>query len=210
MHRRAVRSSSARGEAEALAFPFSSSSSPHRRACACPPGLLQRHEGVRAEGNSRQVYRGSGETDPKDKTRGPPSGGYQDGPPHQPATPGARPRVCQTGQGAGENPWRAQAVTPPHGSAPVPRLHACSGRAWRSSAQRHKRPPSPLQGATVLCGGEPYTPQDPKLKDGFYMTPCVLSMFSCSLFHGLIVSLKTFCLWRKAEAGSPCVPTAQA
>uniref|UniRef100_A0A8C9UL23 Aldehyde dehydrogenase domain-containing protein n=1 Tax=Spermophilus dauricus TaxID=99837 RepID=A0A8C9UL23_SPEDA len=31
------------------------------------------------------------------------------------------------------------------------------------------------QGARVLCGGDPYVPQDPKLKDGYYMRPCVLT-----------------------------------
>ncbi|KAG9460742.1 hypothetical protein GDO78_019839, partial [Eleutherodactylus coqui] len=30
------------------------------------------------------------------------------------------------------------------------------------------------QGAKVLTGGEPYVPEDPKLKAGFFMTPCVL------------------------------------
>lgn len=30
------------------------------------------------------------------------------------------------------------------------------------------------EGATVLCGGELYDPLDPKLKGGYYMTPCVL------------------------------------
>uniref|UniRef100_A0A671K5C7 Aldehyde dehydrogenase 9 family, member A1b n=1 Tax=Sinocyclocheilus anshuiensis TaxID=1608454 RepID=A0A671K5C7_9TELE len=30
------------------------------------------------------------------------------------------------------------------------------------------------EGARVLCGGEPFIPADPKLKDGYYMTPCVL------------------------------------
>ncbi|XP_022610785.1 aldehyde dehydrogenase family 9 member A1-B-like isoform X2 [Seriola dumerili] len=30
------------------------------------------------------------------------------------------------------------------------------------------------EGATVLCGGELFTPSDPKLKGGYYMTPCVL------------------------------------
>nr|XP_033816287.1 4-trimethylaminobutyraldehyde dehydrogenase [Geotrypetes seraphini] len=30
------------------------------------------------------------------------------------------------------------------------------------------------QGVKVLCGGEPYIPDDPKLKGGFYMLPCVL------------------------------------
>ncbi|KAM4728068.1 4-trimethylaminobutyraldehyde dehydrogenase B [Anableps anableps] len=31
------------------------------------------------------------------------------------------------------------------------------------------------EGATVLCGGEPFVPSDPKLRSGYYMTPCVLS-----------------------------------
>ncbi|XP_026170181.1 4-trimethylaminobutyraldehyde dehydrogenase B isoform X2 [Mastacembelus armatus] len=30
------------------------------------------------------------------------------------------------------------------------------------------------EGATVLCGGEPFVPTDPKLRGGYYMTPCVL------------------------------------
>ncbi|KAM9186768.1 4-trimethylaminobutyraldehyde dehydrogenase isoform 3-T3 [Mergus octosetaceus] len=30
------------------------------------------------------------------------------------------------------------------------------------------------QGAQVLCGGDLYIPDDPKLKNGFYMRPCVL------------------------------------
>lgn len=30
------------------------------------------------------------------------------------------------------------------------------------------------QGAKVLCGGEPYVPSDPKLKAGYFMSPCVL------------------------------------
>lgn len=30
------------------------------------------------------------------------------------------------------------------------------------------------QGAKVLCGGEPYLPSDPKLKAGYFMSPCVL------------------------------------
>ncbi|KAE8611375.1 hypothetical protein XENTR_v10012424 [Xenopus tropicalis] len=30
------------------------------------------------------------------------------------------------------------------------------------------------QGAKFLIGGEPYSPEDPKLKGGFFMTPCVL------------------------------------
>ncbi|NP_958916.1 4-trimethylaminobutyraldehyde dehydrogenase B [Danio rerio] len=34
------------------------------------------------------------------------------------------------------------------------------------------------EGAQVLCGGEPFSPADPKLKDGYYMTPCVLD--SCT------------------------------
>ncbi|XP_046882947.1 4-trimethylaminobutyraldehyde dehydrogenase B [Hypomesus transpacificus] len=30
------------------------------------------------------------------------------------------------------------------------------------------------EGATVLCGGEPFVPADPKLRGGYFMTPCVL------------------------------------
>lgn len=30
------------------------------------------------------------------------------------------------------------------------------------------------EGANVLCGGEVFCPSDPKLKDGYYMSPCVL------------------------------------
>ncbi|XP_074492521.1 4-trimethylaminobutyraldehyde dehydrogenase A [Sebastes fasciatus] len=30
------------------------------------------------------------------------------------------------------------------------------------------------EGAKVLCGGEPFVPSDPKLKDGYFMSPCVL------------------------------------
>uniref|UniRef100_F6RRP5 Aldehyde dehydrogenase domain-containing protein n=1 Tax=Monodelphis domestica TaxID=13616 RepID=F6RRP5_MONDO len=43
------------------------------------------------------------------------------------------------------------------------------------------------QGAEVLCGGDVYVPEDPKLKNGYYMRPCVLGMPShpCSLaFYG--------------------------
>uniref|UniRef100_A0A4W2E109 Aldehyde dehydrogenase 9 family member A1 n=1 Tax=Bos indicus x Bos taurus TaxID=30522 RepID=A0A4W2E109_BOBOX len=31
------------------------------------------------------------------------------------------------------------------------------------------------QGAKVLCGGDVFVPEDPKLKDGYYMRPCVLT-----------------------------------
>eukprot|EP00064_Thunnus_orientalis_P003509 superscaffoldBa00000288_g3518 len=31
------------------------------------------------------------------------------------------------------------------------------------------------EGATVLCGGEAFVPSDPKLRGGYYMTPCVLA-----------------------------------
>lgn len=31
-----------------------------------------------------------------------------------------------------------------------------------------------FQGAMVLCGGDPFVPADPKLRGGYYMTPCVL------------------------------------
>uniref|UniRef100_A0A8C7XET4 Aldehyde dehydrogenase 9 family, member A1b n=1 Tax=Oryzias sinensis TaxID=183150 RepID=A0A8C7XET4_9TELE len=30
------------------------------------------------------------------------------------------------------------------------------------------------EGAKVLCGGEPFVPSDPKLRGGYYMSPCVL------------------------------------
>lgn len=30
------------------------------------------------------------------------------------------------------------------------------------------------EGARILCGGEPFIPADPKLKDGYYMSPCVI------------------------------------
>ncbi|XP_053734427.1 4-trimethylaminobutyraldehyde dehydrogenase A [Synchiropus splendidus] len=30
------------------------------------------------------------------------------------------------------------------------------------------------EGAKVLCGGQPLVPSDPKLKDGYFMSPCVL------------------------------------
>uniref|UniRef100_A0A669D6E6 Aldehyde dehydrogenase 9 family, member A1a, tandem duplicate 2 n=1 Tax=Oreochromis niloticus TaxID=8128 RepID=A0A669D6E6_ORENI len=30
------------------------------------------------------------------------------------------------------------------------------------------------QGARVLCGGDPFVPSDPKLKGGYFMSPCVL------------------------------------
>ena len=41
-----------------------------------------------------------------------------------------------------------------------------------------------LQGARVLCGGEPFTPSDPKLKNGFFMSPCVLGLFFDLIFRG--------------------------
>lgn len=34
------------------------------------------------------------------------------------------------------------------------------------------------QGASVLCGGDLHVPADAKLKGGYYMTPCVLSMLA--------------------------------
>ncbi|KAM7053489.1 4-trimethylaminobutyraldehyde dehydrogenase [Molossus nigricans] len=34
------------------------------------------------------------------------------------------------------------------------------------------------QGAKVLCGGDLYIPEDPKLKDGYFLSPCVLA--SCT------------------------------
>ena len=40
-----------------------------------------------------------------------------------------------------------------------------------------------LQGARVLCGGEPFTPSDPKLKNGFFMSPCVLGQFFYVIYY---------------------------
>lgn len=37
-----------------------------------------------------------------------------------------------------------------------------------------------LQGAEVLCGGDLYVPDDPKLKNGYYMRPCVLGRLHLS------------------------------
>lgn len=118
---------------------------------------------------------------------------------------------------------RGDALGRGRGSHPSPRLCApvpCHPLARRPPAlPTHAQwgdcvsvrdPPSSLQGATVLCGGEPYVPKDPKLKDGFYMTPCVLSMFSsCSLFDGLVVSLKILCPWRKAGLANRVSPLAR-
>lgn len=39
-----------------------------------------------------------------------------------------------------------------------------------------------FQGAEVLCGGDLYVPDDPKLKNGYYMRPCVLGKIHLS--HG--------------------------
>lgn len=37
-----------------------------------------------------------------------------------------------------------------------------------------------------MCGGDPYVPEDPKLKDGYFMRPCVLGMSSsCLLLNRL-------------------------
>lgn len=36
-----------------------------------------------------------------------------------------------------------------------------------------------FQGARVLCGGEPFVPSDPKLKGGYFMSPCVLGKSLC-------------------------------
>ncbi len=57
----------------------------------------------------------------------------------------------------------------------------------------------------MLCGGEPFIPADPKLKDGYYMTPCVLGelkncwpllLRSCVLetFNGLFLLFFSFSL----------------
>lgn len=54
------------------------------------------------------------------------------------------------------------------------------------------------QGATVLCGGEPYAPEDPKLKHGYYMTPCILTNCTDDMtcvkeeIFGPVMSILTF------------------
>lgn len=35
----------------------------------------------------------------------------------------------------------------------------------------------------MLCGGDPFVPSDPKLKGGYFMSPCVLGM-SNTLVNG--------------------------
>lgn len=47
-----------------------------------------------------------------------------------------------------------------------------------------------FQGANVLCGGGPFVPSDPKLKGGYFMSPCVLGKPLCwligfSWYHSL-------------------------
>lgn len=38
----------------------------------------------------------------------------------------------------------------------------------------------------MLCGGEPFVPSDPKLRGGYYMTPCILSKTS---IHSFIITI---------------------
>lgn len=47
----------------------------------------------------------------------------------------------------------------------------------------------------MLCGGEPLVPSDPKLKGGYFMSPCVLGKSS------VVISLYFF-LVLKCETGS--------
>lgn len=50
----------------------------------------------------------------------------------------------------------------------------------------------------MLCGGEPFVPSDPKLKGGYFMSPCVLGKsqhchqcaFLCFFFVFFLVVLK--------------------
>lgn len=49
-----------------------------------------------------------------------------------------------------------------------------------------------FQGAMVLCGGEPFVPADPKLRGGYYMSPCVLG--------------KTAATEVEVNSGSSCPP----
>ncbi|KAM9500654.1 4-trimethylaminobutyraldehyde dehydrogenase B [Clarias gariepinus] len=54
------------------------------------------------------------------------------------------------------------------------------------------------EGARVMCGGEPFTPSDPKLKGGYYMTPCVLDNCTDNMtcvrdeIFGPVMSVLTF------------------
>ncbi|GAA6090979.1 4-trimethylaminobutyraldehyde dehydrogenase B isoform X1 [Tachysurus ichikawai] len=54
------------------------------------------------------------------------------------------------------------------------------------------------EGARVLCGGQSFTPSDPKLKHGYYMTPCVLDKCTDNMtcvreeIFGPVMSVLTF------------------
>lgn len=49
-----------------------------------------------------------------------------------------------------------------------------------------------LQGAEVLCGGDLYVPDDPKLKNGYYMRPCVLGMILLMVLSSSVWTLRSF------------------
>lgn len=57
-----------------------------------------------------------------------------------------------------------------------------------------------FQGAEVLCGGDLYVPDDPKLKNGYYMRPCVLGRIHLS--HGTMDAVG-FLLRKQSSALSP-------
>jgi len=63
-----------------------------------------------------------------------------------------------------------------------------------------------FQGAQVLCGGDLYVPEDPKLKNGFYMQPCVLGMILP--IRGIVVLCVDVVEFLLDEAvyPSPCMP----
>lgn len=43
----------------------------------------------------------------------------------------------------------------------------------------------------MLCGGEPFVSSDPKLKGGYYLSPCVLGNILIFVVSGLASSLTT-------------------
>jgi len=56
-----------------------------------------------------------------------------------------------------------------------------------------------LQGATVLCGGERVVLSDPELREGYFLSPCVLSDVTDEMevareeIFGSVVCLFPFC-----------------
>lgn len=59
----------------------------------------------------------------------------------------------------------------------------------------------------MLCGGEPFVPSDPKLRGGYYMTPCVLGKTSIHLstMNTFVTGLMTVLLFHRAESDHSCL-----